>query len=60
MLDGFRKGFEQKHKSAWSADIIERELKKWDEIPPGGRLTPYSAIVVSYLRRRLQRMRRDT
>lgn len=56
VLDGFRAGFERKHGGSWSAEVMERELKKWSEIPSGGKLMPYSGIVVSYLRRRLRRM----
>lgn len=55
VLDGFRQGFERKHQGTWSPDVIERELKKWAEIPPGGRLMPYCGIVVHYLRKRLRR-----
>jgi uncharacterized protein (TIGR02646 family) len=54
-LDGFLKGFERKHGGAWSTDVVERELKKWTEIPPGGQLRPYVGVVVHYLRKRLAR-----
>jgi uncharacterized protein (TIGR02646 family) len=55
VLDGFREGFERKHRGTWSADVIEREIKKWSDIPPGGMLDPYCGIVVHYLRKRLSR-----
>ncbi|HSN98168.1 MAG TPA: retron system putative HNH endonuclease [Candidatus Nanopelagicales bacterium] len=55
VLDGFRAVFERKHQGEWSTDIIERELKKWTDIPRGGKLTSYAGVVVHYLRRRLQR-----
>ncbi|MCK6592583.1 MAG: TIGR02646 family protein [Polyangiaceae bacterium] len=54
-LRGFQQGFERKHGGSWSADVVERELKKWNEIPPGGHLAPYAGIVVHYLRKRLAR-----
>ncbi|UQA62734.1 retron system putative HNH endonuclease [Polyangium aurulentum] len=53
VLDGFREGFERKHRGAWSTGAIEREIKKWSEAPPGERLPPYCGIVVYYLRKRL-------
>jgi uncharacterized protein (TIGR02646 family) len=55
VLDGFQKVFERKHQGTWPPEVIERELRKWAEIPPGGRLVPYAGIVVHYLRKRLQR-----
>ncbi len=55
VLDGFREAFEKRHGGRWPAQIIERELRKWAEIPPGGKLDAYSGIVVSYLRKRLRR-----
>jgi uncharacterized protein (TIGR02646 family) len=53
-LDGFRVGFERKHKKSWSRDAMERELKRWADLSPGGRFDPYSGVVVSYLRKRLR------
>lgn len=55
VLDGFKLGFERKHKGDWSAEIIDRELKKWTEVLPGGKLAPYSGIVTHYLRKRMLR-----
>jgi len=56
VLDGFCAGFDRKHAGSWTAAVMERELRKWAEIPRGGKLTPYSGVVVSYLRRRLRRV----
>lgn len=56
ILDGFKKGFERKHKGDWSAGIIERELKKWSDVPANGKHHPYAGIVVHYLRKRMARL----
>lgn len=55
VLEGFRRGFERRHQKGWSAESMERELKRWEDIPPGGKLSPYAGIVVHYLRKRLRR-----
>ncbi len=55
VLDGFKQGFDRKHKGDWSLEVIEREMKKWAEISPSGKLHPYTGIVVHYLRKRLAR-----
>lgn len=55
VLEGFRIGFERRHPKSWSAESMERELKRWASIPPGGKLSPYAGIVVHYLRKRLRR-----
>jgi uncharacterized protein (TIGR02646 family) len=56
-LEGFLAGFRRRHAKEWSRDVIERELRKWTEIPAQGRVEPHAGIVVSYLRRRLRQAR---
>lgn len=56
VLQGFLDGFERKHQGSWSAAVIERELKKWTQIPRGGKLAAYAGIVVHYLKERLRRV----
>lgn len=55
VLAGFKSGFEKRHRKTWSVESMERELKKWAEIPPSGKLEPYAGIVVHYLRMRIHR-----